>query len=464
MSSSHSESRGSHTVSPLTVLRALVRKDLRRQIVAPLAPAIFLLFPLAFAALLALTFGGGDESPQLPKVKLLLEDRDQELVGDLLRSALASRQVAEYFDLREVEEGTGRELMDQGEASALLILPEGLTDALLDGEPTVLEVVRNPSESILPEAAVQSTEVLAAGLDSAARLLAEPLTTIRPLLDDDSEFPEDATIATLAVEVNRLLRRSEKFLMPPVLELESSSGATDQEGLDELAQQLLATEEEIAQEAAPAEEEEEYRSLSNTIFLLILPGVAVFSLFSLGDRMMRDLPREAQLGTLTRQLASPLNPGLLIAGKMAVAAIFLFAVEIILALVAVLLGGARADILGFLILCIALNLAVCGTAAGLYAFARDEAQGSTMASALFLILGFSSGSFLPLDEMPALVKAIAPFTPFYWATEGFKELLFQQASIAQLGTHLAILCTFGLVLTVVASITLKRRILGGNLR
>lgn len=65
------------------ILLSMVWKDLRRRARAPLATVLLLLFPLIFAGLIALTFGGGG----VPRVRLLIEDRDGGLLGRLATTA-----------------------------------------------------------------------------------------------------------------------------------------------------------------------------------------------------------------------------------------------------------------------------------------------------------------------------------------------------------------------------------------
>ena len=79
----------------------MVRKDLLRQLRAPMGMLFVLSFPVIFATLLALTFGSGGGSG-MPKVDLLVEDLDDSMVSRLLLSATDSEQMAQYFDVERV--------------------------------------------------------------------------------------------------------------------------------------------------------------------------------------------------------------------------------------------------------------------------------------------------------------------------------------------------------------------------
>ena len=419
---------------------AMVAKDLRRRWRSPLGTLILLAFPLVFAGLLALAFGSGD-SNSLPKVPILIENHDEGLAGNLVATLFTAEQAGEFFEGRVVdaETGEGAALMEAGEASALLRIPEGFTDALLDGEPTRLELVKNPAESILPEVAEQTTRVLADAAGALSRLMQRPLSEVKPYFEDDAGPVSEAAVASTAVAFQRLGEHVEGTLFPPVMILETGTAG---EG--------------------DTPEDDTGRGQTTTIFLFILPGVATFALFSLGDQIMRDLLVEAEEGTLRRQLQSPLTPGTLVASKVVTTVAVASVCLVVLATIAWLAGG-RGSLPGFLALSAALILAVTGAAALIYGFAGNQSTGATFASIIYLVLAFAGGSFVPLDNLPGVVQRLAPVSPFYWSTRGFQELLLNDAGLGEVLPHVGILAGLGIALLVVGSWSLGRRVIQGKL-
>ena len=137
----------------MRILLAMVSKDLRRRLRAPLATILLLLFPVIFAGLIAVTFGTGEA--KVPKVRLLLEDRDGGLVGQLVASAFQQGEAQKYFEVKRVEpqnpqsaaNDTAR--LEKEEATALLRLPAGFSDDVLAGRPARIELIKSPAQSIL---------------------------------------------------------------------------------------------------------------------------------------------------------------------------------------------------------------------------------------------------------------------------------------------------------------------------
>ncbi|MES1243381.1 MAG: ABC transporter permease [Acidobacteriota bacterium] len=411
----------------------LVRKDLQRRVRSPLSTLVILAFPLILSGIIALAFGARDTKP--PKVRLLLDDRDDGLAGTLISSAFSRPEAAPYFEVEKAGPDALQRLEKDG-FSAILRIPEGLTDALLDGRTVTLELVRNPSQSILPEVAGQVTDVIADGLSSASYTLEGPLKGLTPLLQAD-QGPSDQQVAVVSVALNQWVGRSSRYLFPPAIKLTSVQLEKAEDGPKMAG-------------ASP----------TTSIFLFVLPGVAVFALFTLGDQVMRDLLTERTKGTLRRLLAGPVGTGTVVAAKAVTAAVVGLVALLVLAAVAGIVGGRAVDPSGFLLLSLALVLAVTGVASAVYGLARDDRQGSTIGSVLYLVLAFSGGSFLPLDSLPAALRAVSPFSLFYWGTEGYKALL-GGGGLRDVLPNVGILAGGGLALLVLGGALLRRRMLRG---
>lgn len=374
----------------MRVLAVLVAKDLLRKARAPVGLLIVLSFPVLFAAMLGLTFGSGGR--RAPRVHLLVENQDGGLAGRTLVSSLTSRKTAEYADV-EVVGAEGAARLEKGEASALLRIPAGFSQALLDGRPVALTLVRNPAQGILPE-------------------IAEQLLLMR----------------TDAAE----------FRAPPVGELDAAAlppGAPDQ---------------------GPG-------SGFSLIFLVILPGVSVYALFLVGDQAMRDIVTEATAGTLRRQLTGPLGVGTLVVAKAAYTMVLCLIALLVLTAVGAAVLRRGIDPAGFLALSLSLILAITGTAATVYGLAPTERAGATVASIVYLALGIAGGSFVALESLPPAARVVAPLSPFYWGTAGYRRLIESGGTLRDVVPHAAVLAGLGAVLLTVGALALQRSVRRGRL-
>lgn len=435
-------------MSTLRVLAAMVGKDLRRRLREPLSTVLLLAFPLLFAGIMAMTFGTGRAS--VPKVHLLIDDQDGALLGRLLTSAFSQGDAAKYFTVEPVE-GDALQDLERKEASAVLRLPKGLTDAVIAGKPATIELIRNPAQSILPEVAEQVTRILGDGLSAASYVLRQPLDELRPFLAGETDKkPSDDAVSRIAVAFNRSVTGFSDYVMPPVITLASGDAGS---------QPAAATG--GAQPAKPAPASGTPTAAS--LFLLILPGISVFGLFMLTDQSMRDLLTEARLKTLRRQLAGPVSAGTVILGKaLGTAAVAALGIAILSA-IGWLVAPPRASLMAFLVLALALVVAATGFAGAVYGLSRGERQGSTLAALLTMLMAFSGGSFIPLDNLPAALKAVSPYSLIYWATRGFQRVLGDGAGLAEVLPNVAVLAGSGTVLLAVAAVLWRRRLLQGDL-
>ena len=413
----------------------LVRKDLLRRLRNPLSTILVLAFPLIFAGILTLAFGTG--GTQTPKVRLLIDNQDGGLLGTLVSQAFTRPESAQYFEVEKAGPDALTRL-EKGEFSALLRIPKNLTQAFLDGRAVELELVRNPSQSILPEVAEQTAQVLADGLSAASYSLRGPIDELRPLFGS-GQGPTDQSVATVSVTINQWIRKSGKYVFPPAITLKNVQlEKPDAKGATASAASPMAS-----------------------VFLFVLPGLAVFALFTLGDMVMRDLLGEGTRGTLRRVLAGPVRPGTLVVAKSLTAAVVAVGGLLVLAAIAGLVAHHGVDFIAFALLSLALVACVTGLASTIYGLARSERQGSTIGSALYLILAFSGGAFLPLENLPRAMRAISPASLFYWGTQGYQKLLVTGGGLPDVLLHIGVLAGSGLVLLALGGMLLRRRILRG---
>jgi len=418
----------------MRVLLAMVGKDLRRRARSPLPTILLLLFPLIFSGLIALTFGGGET--KVPKVRLLIEDRDGGLVGQLVTAAFQQGEAQKYFEVKKVENvaGDGGALLETEEATALLRLPAGLSADLLAGRPAKIALVKSPAQSILPDVAEQVTTVLAEGLSSASRLLRGPLDQIQT----SPGRPSDPQVANIAVQVNQVLTRSTPYVLPPVITL------------------ATATRPEPGARKTGA-------SPTSSVFLLMLPGISVFALFNLADQMMRDLLVEARLKTLRRQLAGPITAGRVLAGKaLATAAVAALSL-LVLSAVGAAVTPRGVSLAGYLLLSLSVVTAATGFASAVFGVARGEKQGATLASLVSLVMAFAGGAFIPLNSLPGALRALSPFSLIYWAASGYQKLVVEGEGLRSVLPNIAILAGVGLLLLALSAPLWQRRLLRGEL-
>ena len=159
---------------------------------------VWLFIPVALGGMMRLIFGGG--SPDIT-AHVFVVDQDRTFVVELLLHAAG--RAGSILKLEDVtlEDGTRR--IGEGEATALLIIPKGFQDAVLNETPSELELVTNPAQRILPGIVEEALKMFALGAFYVQRLFGEPLRQIAAQAQSGSRGPTDAAVSAVSVQINQ---------------------------------------------------------------------------------------------------------------------------------------------------------------------------------------------------------------------------------------------------------------------
>ncbi len=413
----------------------VLAKDLLRKLRSPLASIAFLLFPIIFSLLIGVTFGG--RGGKMAPIQVALVDEDGGLVARLLRSSFTQDRMPQQFDLRLVEAAEAERLVEKNKVSAIVRIPPGFSDSLLDARPTRLEVVKNPAQSIYPQIVEQVVKVLGRLGGSAVRILEEPLREIRGSVDSGS-LPSDAFVSRTSLLISHRMTAVGRYAFPPAVRIEKPASGE-------------------AGEAGEGDGVAPFR-----VALYILPGMAIFSLLMLALSSMADFQREAQAGTLARQFASPVGGGSVVLGKLAATWVLSLASIAILSVLVMIWSDGPIGFAAFILLSIAFALAATGFAAVLYSLFRSERAAGAFGSILVIVMSMVGGSFVPLEMLPDFIRSIAPATLIYWGAEGYRNLLLEGAGLRVVGPNILVLAAVGMILSAIAVLRFQRRYVRGR--
>ena len=394
---------------PFVFISAL--KDFKRRLKDPVAMLMWLGIPVLIGGLLSLVMTGGDSGT--PKAKLLFVDQDDSFLTNLIAGFAENGGDDSMIDLIPVELEEGRRRIDAGEASALLVVPEGFGAALLAETPVELHLVTNPSQVILPAILEEGLEMLVEAAFYAQRVLGDELRALAAGPDTGSNFFTNAVIATQAVSINSRLQELDGVLFPPLIDFEI---------------EVLKKE-----EGAPG-----------GVGLLLFPGILFLAMLFIAQGMSGDLWIEKRSGTLQRVLTTPTGLRAFLFGKL-LAGTLLIALTTALGLV---LGALMFDFpLGGL-----LPGLLWGAFSGLVLLplfmwtqilATSQQAGNVLSSVLLFPLMMLGGSLFPFEAMPDWMVVIGQWTPNGMAMANFKEILTGSVDPAALASDFAMLLAFG---------------------
>jgi ABC-type multidrug transport system permease subunit len=384
----------------MSFLLTCARKDLRRRLADPMALILWLTIPLLVGGLMSVIFGGDNATPT---ATVLLVDEDDSIVGQFLAGAAQSGNV-DFVDVHTVTREEGMARMNAGDATAMVVLPDGFAEALLNSEPTAISLVRNPSQIILPGIIQTALEMFVEVVSYAQRLLAGPLQQIVTATQGASGFLPSDTVALFSGSLNDRLTQLGGWLFPPALDVEFVNTQPAGEG------------------GSGAQ--------SFDIGALFLPSMMFMAVLFIAQGMADDLWDEKEAGTLRRAVALPRSLGLFLAGKLVTAAVIMAAVGIA--------GLAVLGAMGVVTLARAPGALVWMTFGGtaLYCFflvlqfpASSRRGASVVGNVVLFPLMMMGGAFFPFEAMPPWMRAVGEWTPNGQALARFKELVAGTASV-----------------------------------
>ena len=380
----------------MSFVLSVLRKELVRLAGDKTSVLLWIGLPLVIGGLITLAMGGSG-GPQ-PRAKVLVVDRDDSFLSQLIVRALSGEGVDAPVDAELVEEEAGRIRIDEGDASALLIVPTGFGEALLDESPTRLELITNPAQRILPGIVESMLELLSDATFYLHRVFEDELEELQRRIDEEVE-PTDLEVAAMAVGIRNSIEELETYLFPPAIELTIAS----------------------------AEEEEDPDSAPKDIAVLFLPGMVLMALVFAAQGMSEDMWQERTQGTLRRLRASPRSMASFFAGKSLSAFVTMTGVAAVVLAIGFLYHGLAWSRWPLAVLfCGVSGLMIYLIMVPLQVLASSQRAGSILSNAIIFPMLMVGGSFFPFAAIPDWMATLGRWTPNgksvtileAWITEG----------------------------------------------
>lgn len=407
-------------------------KDLKLMFRDRAALILILLAPFLLTLGMGFVTGrfSGDNNSSVLNIPIVIVNLDNDSLGDALVDVFNSDELADLVEpISSGDPEAARLLVDEDEVAAAIIIPAGFTQSVIpqsennvSNEEVKIEFYSNPSRPT-------SAGIVKGILDGFVARLDEMqlggMTSVSQLIISGRISPQDAN--RVGEEMGARLRQNDE-------------GAAD----DATAITLNTS--------TTAGEDVEFDVLS-----FFAPGMALMFLMYTVSYGGRSILAEKSQGTLSRLLVSPTNTMQVLGGK--VFGIYLTGAAQMLILIgasALLLQLKWGNPLGVVLLVLAAVFGATGWGMLITALARTPAQVGSVGSAVMLIFAMLGGSFIQLDNMPAIVQTIGKITPNAWAMDGFTTLALG-GTLTTLSTPILALLTMGILLFLISAVLFGKK-------
>lgn len=370
-------------------------KDVKRRLADPFALAIWAAIPLLTGGLIGLMSGGG--TPTI-KAHVLVADQD----GTLLSRFVAGSTWGGLLETEAVELGEGRRRMDEGEATALLVLPEGFQDGVLRERPVELRLLTNPQMRVLPRLVEEGLVVLLEAVFYLQQVLGPELAEVTEGIEGGTAPLDQARVMLLSGRIYERLDHVSAIILPPVLEVE----------LDRVGQ--------------PRGQPFDFGQLA-------MPGFIIMAVVFVAHAMSDDAWVEKEQGTLYRALAAPRGLGGFLGGKvLAGGGLVALVSSVGLGLGALLFGFPLRTLPGALLWCTCAGMALFALLLLIQLTASSRRAGNLLYMVVVFPLIMLGGSFFPFEAMPGWMRAVGELTPNGIAVVQLKDILLERVEPASL--------------------------------
>jgi ABC-2 type transport system permease protein len=338
-------------------------------------------------------FSGG--SSGLADIPVVIVNLDREQLGNALANTFSSEELADLMEpTASSDPEAARRLIDEDQAAAAVIIPEGFTRSVIPVEGTTFDQNYVEPEPVRIEVYANPSRPTSAGVVKAV--------------------------------VEEFISRVEEGRTSGITSLMglASSGLIDPQNMEGEARQLFENVEQTESAAITLKKNQEgAEAVEFDILAYMAPGMALMFLMYTVSYGGRSVLAERSQGTLPRLLVSPTSASQVLGGK--VLGIFFMGVAqvgILILASSMLFGVKWGDTLGLAALILAAVFGATGWGMLITALSRTPAQVANIGSAIMLIFGILGGSFINLEQMPAAIRMFSRITPNAWGLDGFTTL------------------------------------------
>jgi len=370
--------------------------------------------------------GNGSGISDIP---IVIVNLDKDSLGNALVDVFNSEDLADLVEPTSSEDPeAARLLVDGDEVAAAIIIPAGFTQSVIPqnenaaaGEEVKIEFYSNPSRPTSAGIIQAIVEGFVVRLDE---MRLGGLTSVSQLVISGRIPPQDAN--RVGEEMGtRLQNDSSNTIETTAIQLNTSTSQGEAVEFDALS--------------------------------YFAPGMALMFLMYTVSYGGRSILAEKSQGTLPRLLVSPTNAMQVLGGK--VFGIFLTGAAQMLILI-----GASAlffqlkwgSAFGVVMLVLAAVFGATGWGMLITALARTPAQVGSVGSAVMLIFAMLGGSFVWLDNLPAIVQTLGRVTPNAWAMDGFTTLALG-GTLSPLSLPILALLTMGILLFLISAVLFGKK-------
>ena len=391
-------------------LIAIAWTDIQLQFTDKSEIIFFLVLPIIFTSILAMSMAGNDPGAD-NRYPVLVVDLDQSSLSAQLVTVL---HVSTVVRPTVTSQAGAEQAFTKKDARIpiLLTVPAGFGQSLMAGQPATLNTRRAPSDSrvLATEQAIRSAAGQVSNAVAAANASAAEAEKIKPF----------ASAAARQAYVEQGMTMAQEQLKNPPARVEVRQGT------------------QVVQQSTSGAEQSSAGQLVTWVMITLLGAGAVFVDERLG-------------GTLRRMIVTPTRSSTILGGKLSgrlAAGLLQMALLMVFGALAFNLKWGQSPPA---LIAMMLSFGLAGVALGvlLGTFAKTRSQAGWMVIMFAMLLAALGGCWWPLEITPPLYQTVVKILPTTWAMSGFEAVLVRGADLSDVLPQVTVLLLFALVYFVI---------------
>jgi len=414
---------------------AVAYKDFLRSSRSMFSLGMMLVAPLLITGLIALAFGGlASGSGDMAALRVLVLNADQPAegqmeIGAMVLPFLQDEKMPTWLQAESVtDEAAARQMLDQGQAGALVLIPADFSENIAVGKATQITILQDPTLTIGPAVLEDLLRIFSGGIAGAQ----VGLTVISDQLSNAGAQVDGNIIQTAAMGYSQWFTALQQNLnhgAEPQLQIVSPLGVEKDNSVNTFQQIIAQT----------------------------MAGMLIFFTFFTGASSAQLLLKEQEEGTLARLFTTPKGRDAILAGKLLSGLLTVLAQSAVLMISSSLLFGVNWGSPASVLLAV-LATALAATGFGLLVLSgvRSMRQAGPVIGGVLSATGMMGGLMTTTVPMPDFFNQLNLLVPQGWALRAWK-LTLQGASVTDVLLPALVLALIGAACFAAGSIIFRKR-------
>jgi ABC-2 type transport system permease protein len=371
----------------------LAASDYKRRWNKPALILLYVFTPVIITLIMWMAFGGGSSSSGFAPLKLAIVNNDKGgILSDFFVNAFSNENAKDKIKAFVVSEAEATKLINGRKVSGVMIIPKNFSKDILGMKKTEIKLIKNPTEMIYPMIAETGLNIVKDGTNYLLTIFEDEITIIRTAIEKKEKM-DNSVFTNLYDKIGDKIKKIIPLFEERKIEIKDIK--------------------------------EEKKKIPMAVFYFT--GMAFFFLFFISNAVLNDMVKERNSFIIKRLFLSELKKSEYYFARLLSAFLFMFTIEIVLAITGRFLFQIKTDSIFLLLVILLLSAIILSLlSAVIIGLSNNERQVHNIGMIFVFLFAMLGGSLIPVSILPAAIRKFSVISPLYYITESVISLVLQR--------------------------------------